>query len=180
MLCALRDHCGEELGAKAGLTRRTPRGRRKEPLSSEVLAMEFPRVVLAFPDARGGEAFSGVLRSVGLKPEVVGTTREVRRALEQGDVSLLVCACELPDGSVRDLLEEHVRVPVVVALTRPECAEYLDNMRRGAFDCIAPPYRREEVHWILSNALPEQCGHLAPRTAPVSIRPAPLTRRAAG
>ncbi len=72
-------------------------------------------------------------------------------------IDLIFCATQLNDGSFREVLRamefDQSRLPVVVFSRVGEPEEYLEAMRLGAFDFIAPPYRCSDLDWIVSNAV---------------------------
>jgi DNA-binding NtrC family response regulator len=80
---------------------------------------------------------------------------EVRAVLAERPVHLVFCEDGLPEGGFREVLRlaetAGSDVPLVVCSLLGELDEYLEAMQLGAFDFIAPPYRRVEVESIINS-----------------------------
>ena len=85
------------------------------------------------------------------------TLRELQSRLANQQIDLIFCATKLNDGSFREVLRAlklaQPPVPVVVFSRVGDPEEYLEAMRLGAFDFLAPPYGPREVDWIVSHAM---------------------------
>lgn len=113
------------------------------------------RVLVVSSDTDNGRNLGSILSECGLDPVLASTLEEAQALLGKRDMLLVFCDAQLTDGTFRELLRlsEAARLPVVVASRVHETLQYLEAMRLGAFDFIAPPYRRSEVEHIVSSAL---------------------------
>ena len=95
---------------------------------------------------------------LGFKPALAFTVEDARQALRSSDMALVCCAPELLDGTYRDVLPEALRrkLPLVLVLRQGDCAEYLQAMSEGVFDCLPVPFSHAEVARIVRNALGPQ------------------------
>jgi DNA-binding NtrC family response regulator len=116
-----------------------------------------PRALIAGCEAHVASDLAGLLQKSGLASLTASSVMEAMKAIATEEVLLVLCAAELEDGSYRDLLRElklaNWKRPVVVVFRLGEWKEYLEAIRQGAFDCIAPPYRRSEIARIIESAL---------------------------
>jgi DNA-binding NtrC family response regulator len=112
-------------------------------------------VLLVSSDLDNGRKLGSVLAECGLYPVLASTLEEAQSLLAKPDVLLVFCDAELADGTFRELLRptEAAKIPVVVVSRVHETLRYLEGMGLGAFDFIAPPYRRSEVEHIVASAL---------------------------
>lgn len=66
---------------------------------------------------------------------------------------------QLPDGDWRQLLslarERATRVEVIVVSRFVDIDLYLDTLEAGAFDFVVPPFRTEELGYVVVNAMYE-------------------------
>jgi DNA-binding NtrC family response regulator len=113
------------------------------------------RVLVTSYDPDNGRMLGSILSECGLASVLASTLEEAQSLLAQRDILLAFCDAELADGTFRELLHltEAAKIPVVVASRVHETLQYLEAMRLGAFDFIAPPYRRSEVEHIVASAL---------------------------
>ncbi len=115
------------------------------------------RVLLASCGDECAQALARLLTQCGLETLSCSTLRELQALLPDQTVDLIFCATQLNDGSFREVLRAvevaSSPLPVVVFSRVGEPEEYLEAMRLGAFDFIAPPYRCRELDWIVSNAV---------------------------
>jgi DNA-binding response OmpR family regulator len=88
--------------------------------------------------------------------EATGTCESAVRFLSQGDVSIVVCDDDLPDGPWRDVLDWVCSCPVppLLIVTSRLADEYLwaEVLNLGGYDVIAKPFNRTEMRHILSTA----------------------------
>jgi DNA-binding NtrC family response regulator len=112
-------------------------------------------VLLVSSDSDNGRKLGSVLAECGLDPVLASTLEEAQSLLAKPGVLLVFCDTELADGTFRELLgpTEAAKIPVVVVARVHETVRYLEGMRLGAFDFMAPPYRRSEVEHIVASAL---------------------------
>lgn len=119
--------------------------------------MSSRRVLLASCGDECAQALARLLAQRGFETLPCFTIPELKSALASQRIDLVFCATQLHDGSFRDALQaltsSQAGPPVVVFSRVGEPDEYLEAMRLGAFDFIAPPYRAREVDWIVSNAI---------------------------
>lgn len=113
------------------------------------------RVLVVSSDPDNGRNLGSILSECGLDPVLTSTLEEAQSLLAKPGVLLAFCDAELGDGTFRELLSltETAKIPVVVASRVYKTLQYLEAMRLGAFDFIAPPYRRSELAHILASAL---------------------------
>jgi DNA-binding NtrC family response regulator len=113
------------------------------------------RVLVTSSDPDNSRKLGSILSECGLDPVLTSTLEDSQSLLAKRDISLVFCDAQLADGTFRELLRltEAARIPVVVASRVHETPQYLEAMRLGAFDFIAPPYRRSEVEHIVASAL---------------------------
>jgi DNA-binding NtrC family response regulator len=101
-----------------------------------------------------------LLRGCGMACAATASVHGAMTMLGTQEVALVFCAAELADGSYRDLVRGlklgKRRAPVVVVSRLGEWKEYLEAIGLGAFDCIAPPYRRSEIERILDTVVEDQ------------------------
>ncbi|MGH9502849.1 MAG: hypothetical protein ACRD20_08365 [Terriglobales bacterium] len=101
-------------------------------------------------------ALAGILAQCGLESIAASNFSEVRAMFgTQPPPQLVFCEDDLPPGGFREVLRL-ARVTgsgalVVVTSLLGELDNYLEAMELGAFDFIAPPYRRIEVESIIKN-----------------------------
>jgi two-component system response regulator PilR (NtrC family) len=96
-----------------------------------------------------------ILAQCGLEPVIAADTSEVRAVFAQRPVHLAFCEEGLPEGGFREVLRlaktTGSGVAIVVCSLLGELDQYLEAMQLGAFDFIAPPYRRDEVESIVKS-----------------------------
>lgn len=116
-----------------------------------------PEVLVASSDPRNRRALANIVGECGLKAVVSSSVSEVQATMTRESICLVFCEDRLPDGSFRDVLRTvaECRSPVLLVMFSRLCDWkcYLEAMQLGAFDCIAPPYRRNEIERIVRNAL---------------------------
>jgi DNA-binding NtrC family response regulator len=117
--------------------------------------MSSRRVLLASSGDEFAQTLARLLSQRGLETLPCFTIPELKSALASQRFDVVFCATHLQDGSFREALKalapSHAGPPVVVFSRVGE--EYMEAMRLGAFDFIAPPYRSGEVDRIVSNAI---------------------------
>ncbi len=81
---------------------------------------------------------------------------EAVRFLQTNRMAVLICECDLPDGSWRDLLEALSLLPypplLVVASQRADDSLWAEVLNLGAYDVLSKPFDRAEVTRIISLA----------------------------
>ena len=117
--------------------------------------MSSRRVLLASSGDESAQTLARLLSQRGFETLPCFTIPELKSALASQRIDLVFCATQLHDGSFREALQAlapSLAGPPVVIFSRGG-DEYLEAMRLGAFDFIAPPYGSGEVDRIVSNAI---------------------------
>lgn len=117
------------------------------------------RVLVLFPSVENRAQLLRAVNAAGVIPRLSDSFEEGRRALERGDVDLVICE----DRMSREMIAEVFRqaserprpIPVIVTSRTGEWAEFLSVLQQGAFDYLPLPPRLEEVRRILKLALAE-------------------------
>ena len=118
--------------------------------------MSWIKVLVAGSDPKKRAALVDILMESGLEPMVASDLDEVRDILARKQLHIIFCEHNLPGGGFQEILRIARRmrslVEVVVSSMMGELDEYLDAMRLGAFDFVAPPYRGADIISIVDNA----------------------------
>jgi two-component system, NtrC family, response regulator PilR len=118
------------------------------------------RVLVVGSESQKSRELAAVLLDYGMAPVSAASVLGAMTRLATEDVVVVFCAAELEDGSYGELVRElklaNWKVPVVVVFRLGDWKEYLEAIRLGAFDCIAPPYRHSEIARIIGTVLREQ------------------------
>jgi DNA-binding NtrC family response regulator len=113
------------------------------------------QVLVVCSDPGRRSALVDLLAQFGLEPVVAADMNEVRAVFAQRPPHLVFCEEGLPEGGFREVLclakATGSEVAVVVCSLLGELDQYLEAMQLGAFDFIAPPYRRGEVEFIVNS-----------------------------
>jgi len=113
------------------------------------------QVLVACADIERRASLVDVLSQCDVTPSTAASVSEVRTALRQRSVHLVFCEDGLPQGGFREVLgltkATGAGVPLVVSSPLGDLNEYMEAMQLGAFDFIAPPYRRVEVESIVNS-----------------------------
>jgi DNA-binding NtrC family response regulator len=113
------------------------------------------QILVACSDPARRCALVETLAQFGLEPVIAADMSEVRAVFSQHPLHLVICEDGLPEGGFREVLRLAIavgsEVPVVVCSSLGEMDQYVEAMELGAFDFIAPPYRRREVEFILNS-----------------------------
>jgi DNA-binding response OmpR family regulator len=87
--------------------------------------------------------------------------------LDRGDISIVICDSNLPDGTWRDILKSFRNASdKLILIVSSHCADgylWAEVLNLGGFDVIAKPFRITELHHVLETARLGNCG--APRPA---------------
>ena len=85
--------------------------------------------------------------------------RQALKRLDQGEVSVVLCDRDLPDGSWRDILHRIVdsaKPPLLIVTSRlADERLWAEVLNLGGFDVISKPFHSSEVLHVLETA----CGH---------------------
>jgi len=112
------------------------------------------QVLVACFDAEKRASLADILIQCGLDPFVATDLDGVRSILAQTHIHVVFCEVDLFPGGFREVLRLARTEPatsVVVCSLLGDLDEYLGAMQLGAFDFIAPPYRRAEVESIVNS-----------------------------
>ena len=115
------------------------------------------QAVVACSDPEIRECLIEVLRELGLQPVSLKTLEEVELRLARNEAALVFSQPSFCKGSFREVLaaadSSGSGIPVVVCSEFYDRDLYVEAMGLGAFDYLAFPYSRDEVAWIVTNAL---------------------------
>jgi DNA-binding NtrC family response regulator len=115
------------------------------------------QAVVACADPAIREALISVLSECGLQPVMSPTLDGARELLAHEETAMVFSQPRFKEGSFKELLRaadgSKFRIPVVVCSEFYDKDLYIEAMAMGAFDDLAFPYRREEVAWVVNNAL---------------------------
>jgi DNA-binding NtrC family response regulator len=118
--------------------------------------MSWIKVLVAGSDSKKRGALVDILMESGLEPMVASDFEEVRSILVREQLHVIFCENNLPGGGFREIIrlatEMGSLVEVVVSSMLGELDEYLEAMKLGAFDFVAPPYRGADIISIVDNA----------------------------
>ena len=85
------------------------------------------------------------------------TLDDAKSLLKREETVMAFVQPKFSNGSVQEVLRAadgpRSRVPVIVCSGFYDRDLYIQAMSLGAFDCLAFPYRREEVEWVVNNAV---------------------------
>lgn len=125
------------------------------------------QAVVACTDPEIQQLLISVLRESGLQPVLSEALDHLRALLAQEETVMAFSPPRVSQGSFRDVLRAADRpgskVPVIICSESFDKNLYIEAMQLGAFEYLAYPYRREEVAWVVNNALswssPHRGGH---------------------
>lgn len=134
--------------------------------NSESTASNHTRAIVACTDPEIRQLLVSVLHEFGLQPTLPETLDEAKALLAREETALAFVQPRFSDGSFQEVLGAgdgpRSRVPVIVCSEFYDKDLYIEAMSLGAFDYLAFPYRREDVAWVVNNAV--SLGSLSPRT----------------
>lgn len=115
------------------------------------------RAVIACTDPEIRQVLTSVLREFGLQPVFLERLDDLRAHLAQQETVMVFIQSRFVKKGFREVLSAAERpgsrVPVIVCSEFYDKDIYMEAMTQGAFDYLATPYRREEVAWIVNNAV---------------------------
>ena len=118
--------------------------------------MSWIKILVAGSDPEKRRALVDILAESGLEPMVASDIEEVRNILARKQLHIIFCEHNLSGGGFQEILriarQMRSMVEVVVSSMMGELDEYLEAMRMGAFDFVAPPYRGADIISIVDNA----------------------------
>jgi DNA-binding NtrC family response regulator len=115
------------------------------------------QAIVACADPEIQQLLVRVLDEFGLQPVVSTTLDEAKTLLTHEEAAMAFSQTRFRKGTFREVLRaadgQESRVPVIVCSEFYDRDLYIEAMSLGAFDYLAFPYRREEVEWVVNNAL---------------------------
>lgn len=115
------------------------------------------RAIVACTDPEIRQVLTRVLDEFGLQSVVSETLDDAKSLLKREETAIAFVQPNFRKGSFREVLRvadgPRPRVPVIVCSEFYDKELYIEAMSLGAFDYLAFPYRREEVEWVIGNAV---------------------------
>ncbi len=115
------------------------------------------QVLVVFRSVENRAQLLGAISAAGMVPRLSDSFEEGKRALEQGEVQVIVCeqcqSAEILQEMIRGGRSRITQVPVIVASRTGEWAEFVSALQQGACDYLALPPWPAEVRRILSRAI---------------------------
>jgi DNA-binding NtrC family response regulator len=126
------------------------------------------RAVVACTDPEVWLILISVLSEFGLQPILSETLDHAKGLITQEETVMAFVQPRFSDGNFHAILRAangpRSRVPVILCSDFYDKELYIEAMSLGAFDYLSFPYRREDVAWVVNNALSR--GSLGPSTRP--------------
>lgn len=117
-------------------------------------------VLIASTDFENRRAVASILKSEGWNTMTVAKVSDCLDALSREPFDLIFCDCRLTDGNYNDLLKivklRHFDADVVVMSRLADWEEYLEVLRRGAFDLVVSPCQPTDILWTVSQVRRER------------------------
>jgi len=114
-------------------------------------------VLVIDDDSSMREALDGLLRSVGLRVKVFGSTAELMRSSLPNVPSCLVLDIRLPGVSGLDfqieLAAAGIHIPIIFMTGHGDIPMSVQAMKAGAVDFLTKPFRHQEMIEAVSRAL---------------------------
>jgi DNA-binding NtrC family response regulator len=127
------------------------------------------RVLVLFPSVENRAQLLRAVNAAGMVPRFGDSFEEGKRALDEGDVDLVICEDCVSGETIKETANQARRhgrpIPVVVTSRTGEWAEFLSALQQGAFDYLPLPLRLEEMRRILNLALAETADYRSDRDA---------------
>ena len=124
---------------------------------SELAAGNRRQAIVACADPEIWQILLSVLRQFELQPVFSETLDDAKALLGQDETAVAFVQPRFSDGNFHEILRAangpSSRVPVIVCSEYNDKELYIEAMSLGAFDCLAFPYRREDVAWVIHNAV---------------------------
>jgi DNA-binding NtrC family response regulator len=112
-----------------------------------------------FPRTENSDGILQAVAEAGEIPLICHCLLEAQEVMKYEQVQIIICEDHLPDETTDAILKlarhRHRPVPVIIASRTGGWEEYLEVLRRGAFDYLTLPPRREEARRVLELALAE-------------------------
>ena len=131
----------------------------------ESAARNRTRAIVACADPEISQILLSVLSQFELQPVLSETLDDAKNLLAHEETAVAFVQPKFNDGNFQEVLRAangpRARVPVIVCSEFYDKELYIEAMSLGAFDYLAFPYRREDVAWVVNNAVSR--GSLCPR-----------------
>ncbi|MCC7176088.1 MAG: hypothetical protein IT159_12915 [Bryobacterales bacterium] len=119
------------------------------PLSSAVLFVS--------PSVEDARTLAPILEAMGLPFSHVTQLALAKDLLETGVFGAVLTEATLPDGTWRDMVgvtaQIKRKVTVVVTDLLADARFWVEALESGAYDLLPKPFSREEVQWVMANAV---------------------------
>jgi DNA-binding NtrC family response regulator len=133
---------------------------------SESAARNRTRAIVACADPEIRQRLLSVLSEFGLQPVLPETLADAKALLTREETAVAFVQPKFSKGSFLEVLRDAgaiaSSVPVIVCSEFYDKELHIEAMSLGAFDYLAFPYRREDVAWVVNNAV--SLGSLGPST----------------
>lgn len=114
------------------------------------------KIVIASSDSNQMSTVAEILKRRELDPICASTVSECRDTLAKGQVGLVFCDRNLSDGDYNDVINAArstgSTARIVVTSRQADWHDFMEAMRRGAFDVISTPCRPKDVEWMIIQA----------------------------
>jgi len=138
-----------------------------------------PQAIVACAGLAMEEVIVRILREVGLQPLISDSLEEIETLLTEEETVMVFCQLKLGSNSFQEVLKaadnSRAKVPVIVCSESYDEDLYIDVMSLGAFEYLAFPHSREDVEWVVNNAMhwgPLLCGTQRRQATCSSVRSA--------
>jgi len=115
------------------------------------------QAIVACADPEIRQRLLSVLNEFRLHPVLLETLDDAKGLLAQEETAMVFVQPTFRDGNFQEILRAangpESRVPVIVCSEYYDKELYIEAMSLGAFDYLTFPYRREDVAWVIHNAV---------------------------
>lgn len=115
------------------------------------------QAIVACTDPEIRQLLTRELIECGLQPVLLETLDDAKCLLKRQDTAMASVQPKFSKGAVREILRAASgltsRVPVIICSSFYDWDLYIQAMSLGAHDYLAFPDRREEVGWVINNAV---------------------------
>ena len=113
-------------------------------------------VLAVSPLTKDHQALGRIFAHSDWKIVAVGSLEKAKQQLDDSSISVVICNCDLPDGSWRELLSElsNRETPPRLVVTSAQADDQLwaEVLNRGGYDVLAQPFDCSEVFRVVSLA----------------------------
>jgi CheY-like chemotaxis protein len=104
-------------------------------------------------DAAVADDLRAILSQAGNRITIVNDEASALRVIEQNVPNALVIGADFGDDFIYNLHRSNQRLPIICWLSEYNSRIAVELMKKGAFDCLTPPMRVQEVIAVVSHAL---------------------------